>query len=283
MSTIQASLFELPQVRTPTQLGRTSIRAVEAGSILTPTKGRLGSYDYSLNPYRGCGFGCSYCYAAFFVPDDEQRANWGKWVEVKENALALLGKQRNLEDARIYMSSVTDPYQPIEACTELSRSILEHLSERRDQPRVVIQTRSPLVTRDISILKRFKHLRVNMSITTDSDEIRKRFEPSCASIERRLDAVRELKAAGLKVGVCISPMLPIEDPIQFARTLRELGADRYTASYFHSSEKLFASGTGDEATQIAREMNWTFAKFQRVKQVLTQLVPRLNETAFSPE
>ncbi|MBN9503366.1 MAG: hypothetical protein BGO01_21000 [Armatimonadetes bacterium 55-13] len=283
MSTIQASLFELPQVRTPTQLGRTSIRTVEAGSILTPTKGRLGSYDYSLNPYRGCGFGCSYCYAAFFVPDDEQRANWGKWVEVKENALALLGKQRNLEDARIYMSSVTDPYQPIEACTELSRSILEHLSERRDQPRVVIQTRSPLVTRDISILKRFKHLRVNMSITTDSDEIRKRFEPSCASIERRLDAVRELKAAGLKVGVCISPMLPIEDPIQFARTLRELDADRYTASYFHSSEKLFASGTGDEATKIAREMNWTFAKFQRVKQVLTQLVPRLNETAFSPE
>ena len=204
-------------------------------------------------------------------------------AQMKENALALLAKQRNLEDARIYMSSVTDPYQPIEACTELSRSILEHLSERRDQPRVVIQTRSPLVTRDISILKRFKHLRVNMSITTDSDEIRKRFEPSCASIERRLDAVRELKAAGLKVGVCISPMLPIEDPIQFARTLRELDADRYTASYFHSSEKLFASGTGDEATKIAREMNWTFAKFQRVKQVLTQLVPRLNETAFSPE
>lgn len=276
MSTIQASLFELPQVRTPTRIGRTFVRPVEAGSILTPTKGRLASFDYSLNPYRGCGFGCSYCYAAFFVPDDVRRDAWGQWVEVKANALELLAKHKNLGDARIYMSSVTDPYQPIEAQTELSRSILEHLADRREQPRIVIQTRSPLVTRDIDVLQRFKHVRVNMSITTDSDEIRKRFEPGCASIERRMQAVREMKAAGLKVNVCVSPMLPIEDPIQFARTLRDLDANHYATGYFHSSDKLFSSSTGKQAIDIAKEMGWTYTRYQRVKEALIQLVPRFS-------
>jgi len=274
MSTIQASLFELPQVRTPTRLGRTFVRQIEVGSILTPTKGRLASFDYSLNPYRGCGFGCNYCYAAFFVPDDVRRDAWGQWVEVKANALELLAKQKNLGDARIYMSSVTDPYQPVEAQTELSRSILEHLADRREQPRIVIQTRSPLVVRDIDVLQRFKHIRVNMSITTDSDEVRKRFEPGCASIERRMQAVRDLKSAGLKVHVCVSPMLPVEDPIQFARTLRDLDADGYTSGYFHTTDRLFASGTGKEALAIAKEMGWSYGRYNRVKETLAQLVPR---------
>jgi len=272
-------------VRTPTRLGRTFVRPVEAGSILTQAKGRLASFDYSLNPYRGCGFGCSYCYAAFFVPDDVKRDAWGQWVEVKANALELLAKQKNLGDARIYMSSVTDPYQPIEAQTELSRSILEHLADRAEQPRIVIQTRSPLVVRDIDVLRRFRHVRVNMSITTDSDEIRKRFEPGCASIERRLQAVRELIDAGLKVNVCISPMLPIEDPIRFARTLRDLGAHNYVTGYFHTSDKLFASGTGKEAIAIAKEMGWTYGRYQRVRETLRTLVPGFEGATrgFGPE
>lgn len=273
MSTVQASLFELPQVRTPTQHGRTFVRSVDVKSILTRPTGALKDFDYSLNPYRGCGFGCSYCYAAFFVPDDVSRDAWGEWVEVKANAVQALAKVRNLGGARIYMSSATDPYQPLEAVTGLSRSILEHLADRYDQPEMVIQTRGPLVTRDIDVLKRFKKLRVNMSVTTDSDEIRKRFEPSCASIERRLQALRELKSAGISIGVSVSPMLPIEDPIGFARTLRELEADRYWTGYFHSSDRLFASNTGKKALEIGKEMGWSQARFERTKEMLRQLVP----------
>lgn len=271
---MQASLFEPAPMPIPTRVGSAFVRSVEAASILTPAKGRLAEYDYSLNPYRGCGFGCSYCYAAFFVPDDVRRDAWGEWVEVKANAVRLLEQARNLGGARIYMSSVTDPYQPLEAKVGLTRAILEHLADRGDQPRIVVQTRGPLVTRDIDVLRRFRHLRVNMSITTDSDEVRKRFEPGCASIERRLDAVRELKDAGIRTAVCISPMLPVEDPVGFARKLRELGADHYAASYFHTSDRLFSSGTGSRAIELGKEYGWTPARFQRVLGVLESLVPR---------
>lgn len=274
MSTSQASLFEAAAIQPPTKLGRTFVRTIEAAGILTPTKGRLADYHYSLNPYRGCGFGCSYCYAAFFVPDDVRKDAWGEWVEVKTNAVRLLERARNLGDSRIYMSSVTDPYQPLEATVGLSRAILEHLADRKDQPRVVVQTRGPLVTRDIDVLRRFRHLRVNMSITTDSEEVRKRFEPQCASIERRFAAVEELRDAGIQTGVCVSPMLPIEDPVGFARRLRELRADCYASSYFHSSDRRFASGTGARALELAREHGWSMARFQRTVSVLEGLVPR---------
>lgn len=273
MSTIQASLFESIARPMPTQLGRTMVRSVDVGSILTACKGKLSHFDYSLNPYRGCGFGCSYCYAAFFVPDDVKRDAWGDWVEVKSNAVAMLARQRNLGGAKIIMSSATDPYQPIEAVASLSRSILEHFAERREQPSILIQTRGPLVTRDIDVLRRLRDVRVNVSVTTDCDEARKRFEPACASIERRLDALRELKAAGVRTGVSISPMLPIKDPIAFARTLRDLKADRYYTSYFHYSDKLFASSTGQKAIGIGKELGWSRKRYERTKEVLTSLVP----------
>lgn len=272
---MQASLFELPQVvQAPARLGRAFVRMVDVKSILTKPTGRIKDFDFSLNPYRGCGFGCTYCYAAFFVPDDVSRDAWGEWVEVKRNAVESLAKHKFLGGASILMSSATDPYQPVEANTGLSRSILEHLADRREQPRMVIQTRGPLVTRDIDVLKRFKDLRVNLSVTTDNDETRKRFEPACASIERRLNALRELKEAGIRTGVSISPMLPIDDPIGFARTLRDLEADVYWTGYFHSSDRLFASSTGKKAIEIGREMGWTKDRFERTRQILQTLVPR---------
>ncbi len=130
------------------------------------------------------------------------------------------------------------------------------------------------MTRDIDVLKRFKKVRVNLSVTTDNDETRKRFEPSCASIERRLDALRELRDAGIRTGVSVSPMLPIDDPVGFARTLRELEADVYWTGYFHSSDRLFASNTGKKALEIGKEMGWTRERFERTKQILQSLVPR---------
>lgn len=270
---MQASLFELPQVVAPGKFGRTHVRSIETRNILTKPTGKLSGIDYSLNPYRGCGFGCSYCYAAFFVPEDVRRDSWGEWVEVKSNAVESLARTKNLGGASIMMSSVTDPYQPLESAVGLTREILEHLAARREQPNLVIQTRSPLVTRDIDILRRFKNVRVNMSVTTDSDEIRKRFEPSCASIDRRLEALRELKAAGIPIGVSVAPMLPLDDPIGFARTLRDLGAVRYWSAYFHHSDRLFASNTGKRALEIAREMGWTHTKYERTRQMLVELVP----------
>jgi DNA repair photolyase len=75
-----------------------------AKSILSKASGFISAFDYTLNPYSGCTFGCTYCYAAFFAKDPECQHTWGDWVEVKENALALLQKKRKrpLIDKTIY-------------------------------------------------------------------------------------------------------------------------------------------------------------------------------------
>src|SRR5690606_39089742 len=107
--------------------------------ILTKASGFINGFDYTLNPYSGCTFGCTYCYAAFFSPDPDKQNDWGKWVEIKDNALELLYKKRKrpLIDKTIYISSVTDPYQPIEKQLGLTRAILSELLNYH-QVRIVI-------------------------------------------------------------------------------------------------------------------------------------------------
>ena len=102
----------------PATMGKTEITYPDRfKSILLPGQGFMDQYDFTLNPYSGCSFGCSYCYAAFFTSKQEDMDNWGNWVRVKANALELLKSQYpkgSLDGKTIYMSSVTDPYQPIE-------------------------------------------------------------------------------------------------------------------------------------------------------------------------
>ena len=163
-----------------------SIESYEADQILTPGAGYLSAYDYSLNPYVGCAFGCSYCYAAFFAPVDKQ-ASWGDWVRVKQNAVLRLTRMRRpLVGKTVYMSSATDPYQPIERRLELTRSLLPILANKG--ARLVVQTRSPLVVRDIDLLQLFDQVCVNFSVTTDSEDIRRVFEPRNPPIADRFEA-----------------------------------------------------------------------------------------------
>ena len=116
-----------------------------AREVLTAATGFMDAYDFTLNPYSGCSFGCTYCYAAFFSRDTQRRDSWGYWVSVKENAAALLAKRPPgaLDGKLIYMSSVTDPYQPVERELRLTRRLLETLAERH-RPKLVVQTRSPM-------------------------------------------------------------------------------------------------------------------------------------------
>ena len=95
----------------PNYVGETKIYYTKAREILTRATGFMGEYDYTLNPYSGCFFGCTYCYAAFFSRDLAKRDDWGNWLFVKENAVDLLLKRKlgSLDGKLIYMSSVTDP------------------------------------------------------------------------------------------------------------------------------------------------------------------------------
>ncbi len=265
-------------------MGKAQIRAVETAQILTRATGFISGFDYTLNPYVGCQFGCAYCYAAFFV-SEKRRDDWGYWVDVKRNAVELLTKRRVLKDKNIYMSSVTDPYQPVELRIGLTRSILEAVLPESRQPRLVIQTRSPFVTRDIDLFKRFRKLRVNMTVTTDCDVIRKRFEPMCPSNDRRLEALEQVKAAGIRTGICITPMLPLENPELFALRLAASGADVYVAQPFKPSRGAFAASTRSMATDIAREFNWTVGAYRQAFSVLRRHLPHLYEgrDGFMPE
>lgn len=179
------------------------VKEVSAKSILSPSK----IFPYVINPYTGCQHACSYCYARFMKRFTHHSEPWGEFVDAKVNAPELLRKEivRKRMD-RVWVSGVCDPYQPLEASYQLTRQCLQILAEHRWP--VTIQTRSPLVTRDLDILKTMPDLEVGFSIGTADDSIRKLFEPLAPSIENRLNALEKLHEAGIRTFVMIAPILP---------------------------------------------------------------------------
>ena len=271
---LQMSLFDPnPSNARPATLGPADVIYADSSSILARPTGRLADLDFVINPYQGCTFACSYCYAAFFVPEEERRERWGRWVRVKTNAIAKLRNSRqHLRGKTVLMSSATDPYQPIERTLEMTRSLLPILSDRG--ARLSILTRSPLVTRDIDLFKQFDSANITLSITTDSDTTRKRFEPQCAAIERRFEALHQLSEAGLRISVNVAPLLPIDDVQGFAERIIDTGVSRVHIGTFHETTGPFASGTRQPAIAIAREMGWSARRREIVRQELRAALNR---------
>jgi DNA repair photolyase len=210
-----------------------TVESVTAKSILTPTGGFLNTFDFSLNPYVGCAFGCSYCYAASWVYDAALREQWGRWVRAKTNAAALLakaGRAGKLTGKRIFMSSVTDPYQPVEKHAEITRACLEALG-RFPPALLFLQTRSPLVARDVDLLRPLGDgVIVAMSITTDREDVRRLIEPACAPILQRVAALRRVREAGVRTQASVAPLLPC-DPEKLGDLL-EGAVDRIVVSTY---------------------------------------------------
>lgn len=278
-----------PTVLVQENFGGTNVYARNAQSLLTKATGFIAAYDFTLNPYRGCQYGCSYCYAAAFSPNPQMRQDWGKWVIVKQNAAEVLKKEleswrkKNLGNPSIYMSTVTDPYQPIESKVQLTRSLLGVMLEY--SPTLVIQTRSPIITRDIDLLQRFKHLRINMSIPTGSESVRKDFEPRSPSIKARLNAVKAIqqsidswKGYIPKLSITITPLLPTleTDLLAFLKKLKV--ADRIVIQEFHASHnRSLIAGTRQEAQKIKEKYAWWYdnekVNYQKFKEKLVATLP----------
>lgn len=179
------------------------VKEIQAKTILSASK----IHPYTLNPYTGCQHACSYCYARFMKRVTGHKEPWGEFVDVKINAPELLQVEaRKKRKDRVWISGVCDPYQPLEAQYRLTRQCLEILIQN-NWP-VVIQTRSPLVTRDIDILQGVPDVEVGFSVTTADDEIRELFEPHAPPIDARLQALDELHQAGIRTFAMIAPMLP---------------------------------------------------------------------------
>lgn len=184
----------------------------EAKSIITESK--LPDADYVINPFTGCVFGCHYCYASFMGRNvGETREAWGEYVYVKTNAVQLcraeLAKMKpEARRGTILLSSVTDPYQGVEAKYKLTRGILEALRDDQYPGKVSILTKSPLVTRDIDVLLELPNCEVGMTVTTTDDKISKWLELRAPLASKRLEALRKLKDAGLDTYAFIGPLLP---------------------------------------------------------------------------
>ncbi|HEY1056306.1 MAG TPA: radical SAM protein [Emticicia sp.] len=280
MKSTQLELFELfvnrDEKERREKFGQASVSYQQASSILTASKGAMADFDFTLNPYSGCTFACSYCYAAFFTKTDEEQNSWGRWVRVKENALQLLMKfrRRPLYNKSIYMSSVTDPYQPIERELELTKSLLQELIKYH-QVRLVVQTRSPLVVRDIDLFKQFHSIQVNMSVTTDTEEVRKVFEPVCSSIEMRLKAIQQVREAGVNACISLSPLLPIHNAEHFAQRLLDTGVSKYYLNSFHMNNSKFVSGTREGAIKLVNDLGWNDYKLNETVLKLKERLPIL--------
>ena len=242
----------------PSRKGRAAVVYHSAREVLTRATGFMDEYDFTLNPYAGCSFGCSYCYAAFFSRTGHARDDWGRWVAVKENAEALLAsKARGALDGKlIYMSSVTDPYQPIERDLKLTRSLLEIMAERH-KPKLVVQTRSPDVVLDCDVFRRIEErggrVQVNMTITTDDEDVRRAFEPFCPSNAVRMRAIGEVQDAGVDACVTMTPLLWVSDAVSFAVDLLETGVRKFIAQPFHFQRGKFVASTRDHALDLMSE------------------------------
>ena len=200
----------------PLPARRVRVRRREASQALSAT--RIPGYDYCLNPYTGCGHGCLYCYAQFMIRfSGHAGERWGSFVDLKRAAAGLLLREvRKKKAGPVLLSSVTDPYQPLERKHRLTRQCLEVLAQA--QWPLTILTRSPLVVRDLDVLSRFDSLEVGLSIGTNREPVRKILEPFSPRIPDRIQALRELKAKGISTYAFVGPILPM-DPEELAQRL----------------------------------------------------------------
>ncbi len=181
------------------------IREIKAKSIIT--KSGLPGSDYVINPYVGCLHGCIYCYARFMKRFTNHKEPWGKFLDVKINAIDLVPKDTTkFKGKSIGISSVTDAYQPIERKYKLMRGILKKLVPL--EPNLWILTKSDLIIRDIDLISQFKNCIAGVSLSILDDKIKKEVEPLSSSAEKRIEAVKELKKAGIRTEIFISPIFP---------------------------------------------------------------------------
>ncbi len=217
-------------------------RTLPVRSLLNKSVSRRGlPFRWSINPYRGCEFGCRYCYARYTHEFMELRdpADFEHKIFVKQSAAWLLHQElRSLKHGeQIAIGTATDPYQPIEKRAQVTRSILEVMAEHRGFG-IGIVTKSNLIERDIDLLKKIagkNNLSLHITITTHDARLARILEPRAPRPDLRFRTVRRLREAGLRTGIMCSPLMPgITDTAaaldSMARKAREVDASFFFAN-----------------------------------------------------
>ena len=178
-----------------------AIREIEVKSVLT--RSNLPVSDYSANPYVGCPHACKYCYASFMKRFTNHPEPWGNFLDVKR--WPAIKHPEKYAGKRLFLSSVTDPYNPWERQFERTRALLLQL--QGSGARIDIATKSDLVLRDLDLIMRFPGARVSWSVNTLDEDFRKDMDRA-APIERRLAAMKAFHDAGVRTTCFISPIFP---------------------------------------------------------------------------
>lgn len=178
------------------------IREINCKTILN----RTSISDYSLNCYTGCAHGCVYCYARFMQRFHPHPEPWGKFIDIKVNAVEALKRQlwRAVPGA-VFVSSACDGWQPIEAERKLTRRCCDLLLKHGF--RVEVLTKSALVLRDLDIFLQ-RNVRIGVTITTLDERLRRLWEPNSSSIEERFGIISEADTAGVETAIMFGPLLP---------------------------------------------------------------------------
>jgi len=245
---------------------------IPARSILNRTKPGM-PFQWTINPYRGCEFGCKYCYARYTHEFMEMAVTeFEDKIYAKSAAAHLLRQElRKMERSeRIAIGTATDPYQPAERRFRRTRAILEVFA--RDHGRLLgITTKSDLVTRDLDLLReiaRANVLTVHMTITTLNPRLARLLEPRAPRPDLRLEAVRQLAAAGISVSVFPNPVMPgITDGEKsldrLAKAARDAGAQGFGGGplfLMPCAQKVFLPFLEREFPELAPAYRQTFAQ-----------------------
>ncbi len=268
-----------------------------------------GMRFWSINPYVGCAFGCAYCYArdthrwtleragvvgARIVDSMPSWLAFERRILVKENADARLrGALRTSRAPRagesVVFGSATDPYQPAERQFRVTHRILVVLTATRGL-RIGINTKSPLVTRDVDVLARLAvrgSVSVHVSLITVDRELARRLEPRAPTPEARLRSIRRLADAGITVGVNCMPVLPgiTDHPdalTKLVRAIADAGARSIAVAALRlraSSRRRYLPLIGDSFPELLPRYERTYATSayagERYRRGLSQFMHRL--------
>jgi DNA repair photolyase len=203
---------ESPRVRDRAQ---TEFYAMQVRSALNRESSGRMPFAWTLNPYRGCEFGCHYCYARYTHEFMEMWSpgDFEKKIFAKMNAPELLRAELRAARDRglpIALGTATDPYQPAEKQFEITRRMLEVIAGLEGLD-LSITTKSVLILRDLDLMRivsSIHRLSVHLTVTTTDERLARLLEPKAPPPARRLEAVRELSGAGIRVGVNLMPILP---------------------------------------------------------------------------
>jgi DNA repair photolyase len=185
-------------------LERPEVRLVRCKTALS--RSRLPGLDWALNPYRGCTHSCAYCYAQDVTRFETARP-WGEVLEVKSNIVQVLRNElKNAHEGVVGVGTVTDPYQPAEKRFGLTRGCLSVLRSKGMEASVL--TKSPLVLRDLDILRGWTGAEVGLSVASVDREISSALEPGAPSPDERMAALERLTKSGVRTYLMAAPIVP---------------------------------------------------------------------------